>query len=113
MATYKELSAKPASDYLVPENFRTDWDGPIGHPRREQQYRVGLDYSERAHRISIANNSVWGASMKDGGQLSSCEGIGYHSCTADLLRGFLDGPAEVVVFREWSLTPTIIKPART
>lgn len=112
MASYKELAEKPASDYLVPENFRTSWDGPEGSKYREEQYRTGLSYSENATRITIGQNSVWGASMKSSSVVSSYEGIGYHACTADLLRGFLDGPAEIVVYRAGQ-DPTIIKPART
>lgn len=109
---YKTLSEKPAHEYLVPENFRTDWDGRVGDARREQQYREGLAQSERCTRIIIGSNSVWGGTTKDGGSLTSYEGIGYHSCTADLLRGFLDGPAEIVVHRK-DQPPTVIKPART
>lgn len=108
---YKSLAMKPAIDYLGPENFRTDWDGNLGSSRREEKYREGLAWSAKAVRITIGINSVWGATLKDGGTLTSYEGIGYHSGTADLLRGFLDGPAEVVVYRHDG-SRTVIKPAK-
>ena len=108
---YKTLSEKPAHEYLIPENFRTDWDGRAGDAKREEQYRTGLHWSGKCSRISIGTNSVWSATTKEGSSVSSYEGIGYHSCTADLLRGFLDGPAEIVVYRR-DQEPTVIKPAR-
>jgi hypothetical protein len=100
-----------ASDFLIPENFRTGWDGQVGDPRREEQYRKGLAMSEQAHTISISYSDSWSATMKDGGSQTAYERIGYHACTADLLRGFLDGPAQIVVYRQDQI-PTIIKPAR-
>lgn len=105
--TYAELSAKPASDYLNPANFQTAMDGAPPASYRAEQYRKGLEFGKNAEYIAIAANSVWGGRTKDGGHVSSCEGIGYHSCTAELLRGFLESGAPLFVYRidgsKWQL----------
>lgn len=98
MATYKELNARPAKDFLRPENFRTEFDG-ANKGYGEKQYRHGREVSESARYVYIGANGTWGASLKSGGHLTSYEGIGYHAHTESLLRGFLDGPAPIVVYR--------------
>jgi hypothetical protein len=100
--------------YLGPDRFKTPNDGlpPPGYA--EEQYRTGRRVSEESTEIIIAVNGVWGAFGKDGSSTVSYERIGYHSCTAPLLRGFLDGPAEIVVCR-WTadgFRRTVIRPAR-
>jgi hypothetical protein len=64
--------------------------------------------------VSISVTGTWGATGKDGSTTTSYERIGYHSCTAPLMRGFLDGPAEIVVFRstQSGLSTTVIRPAK-
>lgn len=97
---YKTLSSLPAEAYLNSERFVTAFDAM--HKNRDtaaRQYQHGMDVGKRANRVHIAVNSVWSASMKDGGSLQSYEGIGYHACTADLLRGFLDSGVTIVVHR--------------
>jgi hypothetical protein len=69
---------------------------------QSKQYQHGLDIGRNASSVHIAVNSTWSARMKDGASLSSYEGIGYHACTADLLRGFIDSGVRIVVHR---LTP--------
>ena len=49
--------------------------------------------------MSISENGVWGAQLKDGSHLSSYEVLGYHACTADLLRGLLDSGVPIRVYR--------------
>jgi hypothetical protein len=108
---YKELSELSAEAYLDPKNFITDYDKTLDDYAKEQ-YEKGLNTGKEFALISIGASSVWSASMNGRGSLlSSYEGIGYHSCTADLLRGFLDSPAKVVVYRAWNLDGVVIKEA--
>jgi hypothetical protein len=105
--SYTELEALSPTDYLN----KTDWDAR--NPAREQQqYQEGLDYSNKAHTVFINYKSVWGADMLDGSMVTSYEGIGYHAHTSSLLRGFLAGPARIVVQR-WrdGIVETEIKPS--
>jgi hypothetical protein len=104
----------PPAAYLDPDLFRTPNDGLPAPGYAEEQYRTGLRVSEASAEIVIAVNGVWGATGKDGSSTGSYERIGYHSCTAPLLRGFLDGPAQIRVCR-WTATgytSTVIRPAR-
>lgn len=110
MAGYNELTALPPEAYLDPERFRTEWDDPDG-AYAAQQYAEGLKISRQAETVCIACNGTWTARMRAGGVTTSYEGIGYHSCTADLLRGFLDGPAPLVVYRWSNPDGTTIKTA--
>ena len=96
--TYVELNAMAPEMFLNPDNFVTDYDAGAGEYKR-QQYQHGLEISRQAKQVAVGMNGTWSAEMLGGSFLSSSEGIGYHSCTADLLRGFLDGPAEIVVYR--------------
>lgn len=107
---YKTLNALPALAFLNPETFVTSFDD-VKKGYKQEQYEHGLQVSREAKRVTISINSAWSAQMQGGSFLSSYEGIGYHSCTADLLRGFLDGGAEIVVFRDTGagISETIIK----
>lgn len=104
MPTYKELAALSAFAYLSTDNFRTMFDaqhvasGEFGYAAR--QYKSGLEVGQKSTEIHIAVNSVWSARGKDGGHTSSYEGIGYHACTADLLRGFIDSGCKIIVHRD-------------
>jgi hypothetical protein len=65
----------------------------------QSQYEKGLKYANESVEVGIGMNGTWFASGKDHSQTSSYEGIGYHSCTAELLRGLLSGTARFVVYR--------------
>ena len=100
--------------YLDPDRFKTPNDGlpPPGYA--DEQYQKGLRISHESVSVHLSVTGTWGATGKDGSSTTSYERIGYHSCTAPLLRGFLDGPAAVVVAR-WTPTgysTTVIRPAK-
>jgi hypothetical protein len=111
-ANYNELRALPAEAYLDWEQFDTVFDQfpeNVAKNLAESKYEYGLKIASEYDTIYIAMNSVWSASGgPNGGALTSSEGIGYHACTKDLLHGFLDGEAKVVVYREGQ-EPTVIK----
>lgn len=96
---YPTLNAMSAESFRNPELFRTSYDAKLGDSVREKHYRTGLEVSTKSREVIIAANGIWEASRHDGSRMISYEGIGYHSCTADLLRGFLDGPAPLVIYR--------------
>jgi hypothetical protein len=109
--SYAVLRALPPEAYLDPAGFRTGDDhlhGANGYPA--QQYRQGRSVSAEAEEIHITAAGTWGARLPAGGYLTAAEGIGYHACTADLLRGFLDGPAPILVWRDGQPDPAEIKP---
>ena len=95
---YKELNALPASAFTNPENFKTRMDS-VQPQICKDNYQRGLKLSHESKSISISISSVWSSVGKDGSNTSSYEGIGYHTGTSELLRGFLDGPAQVIVYR--------------
>ena len=100
---YKELENLAPEKYLNWQNFATPWDNlPIHREQKtaEIQYLLGLTLSKEHidGHISIAYNGTWGA-WKPNSSTVSYEGIGYHACTKDLLHGFLDGPAPLIVHR--------------
>jgi len=114
---YPELQEFPAEAYLEPSNFQTEHDctAPGSRPAAYavEQYQKGLRISKEAKRVTIGVDSVWGCLRRDGGMTRSYEGIGYHAGTCALLTGFLQGPAELVVYR-WGptgITEHIIKEA--
>lgn len=93
---YDTLNAMAPETFLKPENFVTTWDrADYGN----EQFASGLKTSREAKTIYINASGTWGADMLSGAALSAYEGIGYHANTADLLRGFLAGPAPIVVYR--------------
>ncbi|MEU8948808.1 hypothetical protein [Streptomyces sp. NPDC048489] len=122
MRFYSELNALPPEAFLKPENFVTEYD-QRDPKRAEEQYREGLRLSAAYDRIVIRAGGTWAAecgplhaeaNVYMGKCAYSYEGIGYHGNTADLLRGFLDGPAPVDVERrqeDYSVTTTRIKEA--
>ena len=105
MASYAVLNAMPASAFLEPKNFHTDLDTPA---RCKEQYLKGVEIASRAKRVGVGAGGTWFADMKDGSCLTSYEGIGYHSGTADLWRGLLECE-NVVIFRLPDLGQTILK----
>ena len=100
---YKELSAIPPETYLHPEKFQTVTDSLPPSKYAQEQHQKGLLTGLHAREITVSCSSVWGATMLDGGALSSYEGIGYHSRTAELLQGFLDSGCKIVVYRHGPL----------
>jgi hypothetical protein len=95
MKPYSILNAMAPTEFLKPETFRTGSDREAyGH----EQHAKGVLISLQAESVSISCSGTWGA-HEGNGVTTSCEGIGYHANTADLLRGFLDGPAPVRVYR--------------
>jgi hypothetical protein len=107
--SYAILRALPADAYLVWENFGTHYD-TMNPERAAEQYAEGLRISREAAEVSISCRGTWGARLASGGDVTSYEGIGYHAHTDSLLRGFLEGPAPVVVYRLDGEFCTEIKP---
>lgn len=98
-AGYAELNTLAPETFLDWELFTTGFDGARAEGYRLEQYRKGFDTGVASNYVFISANGTWGAQMKDGSQLTACEGIGYHAGTADLLHGFLDSGVPFKVFR--------------
>lgn len=99
MPTYKELEALPPEAYLDPENFRTDWDKMHCPAREAERHEEGYKLGKSAVCVSLDYRGVWGASLRNGGQVTSYEGIGYHALTHAFLRGILASKCKLVVHR--------------
>lgn len=99
MSTYARLNAMPAESFLNPDNFKTETDHLPEKGYAEKQYQLGLRISNESKEVGVSANGTWWARGKNGSQTTSYEGIGYHSCTADLLRGLLAGEAKFIVYR--------------
>lgn len=93
---YAQLEKLSPADYLDWQNFDTPWDK--NNEYAEKQYCKGLEIGKEYTHVYICCNGTWGAS-KDNTQLSSYEGIGYHASTKELLHGFIDSGAEIIVYR--------------
>lgn len=114
---YHELDALPAAAFRNPDLFVTPWDTlpeNIARNIAQQQYNHGLSIGQEYPVITIGAHTVWSAEkpLSDGSRsLMSYEGIGYHACTADLLRGFLASPARIVIYRytDHGISETCIK----
>lgn len=106
--TYEELEALEPEAYLNPGNFLTPWDA-LDSSYSRQQYEKGMRIGQEASTVYIAINGTWSARMKDGSHISSYEGIGYHSGTSALLKGFLDSGCRVSVYRRHLKGETVIK----
>lgn len=112
---YAELDALPAEAFRNPALFVTPFDTlPENRAagRANLQYQTGLEIGREWDTITIGAHTTWGAHMDAGMKhLSAYEGIGYHACTADLLRGFLDSPARLIVYRytDHGISETVIK----
>lgn len=113
---YKQLSALSAKTYLIPQNFITEFDVLPEHLNSgyaQKQYQRGLEVGKEYSLIVIGPQSVWSGHEpynKQSSYIESWEGIGYHACTANLLQGFLDSPARIVVHR-YSRKSTTLKRA--
>jgi hypothetical protein len=82
------------------EDYVTHYDSlPQNAPRHAEQYETGRRMAREGQTIFIAVNSVW-SSQKPGCFTSSYEKLGYHSCTADLIRGWVDGGATIIDYRD-------------
>lgn len=90
------MKSYTAEDFKDPMKFITLFD----RGENKQQYNKGLQLGQKAEYIAISIGNVWSAKLKNGGDVSSYEKIGYHSGTADLLRGFLDSKCTLKVYRE-------------
>jgi len=97
MASYADLNARPARDFLDAPSFGTDFD--VDEDRSEQRYQDELKRCEGYTAFHIGINGTWSAKCKDGGHVSSYEGIGYHAYTADLLQAVLDSDCAFIVHR--------------
>lgn len=119
-AGYDELCELPAAAYLEWENFRTPFD-VLGDEMAQKQYVKGLKYGKKSKQakggagaVQIRADGTWGCDLpatlpgSAGGYVSSYEGIGYHRATADLLRGFIDSGARIVVHR-WNGPAVVIQ----
>lgn len=115
---YTTLNALPPEAFREHERFVTGFD-VAGDDYAKEQYAKGLQVSAEYAEVDISANGTWGARGTAGqsentndASVSSSEGIGYHRGTADLLRGFLDGPAPIYVHRHSGegITRTCIKP---
>lgn len=107
---YDTLNKIRPEGFLVPDNFRTEYDNipdNIDSRYGELQYQKGLDTSNASHTVGITASGTWFAEGKSGSLTTSSEGIGFHSCTADLLRGLLVGSARFVVYRHGKASVTI------
>lgn len=101
-----------AQDFLSPEKFVTPADDLVCNTdRKVKQYQHGLETGKNALQISIGFTDAWGAHMKDGSLATAYEKLGWHSCTKELLQGFLDSGCEIVVHRytDTGFTRTVIK----
>lgn len=109
MYTHNYVNNLSPEVFLKPEIFKTIND--LDQIKAAESYSYGRYLSERSNRIGISSFTTWFASTKDGRMLSFSKIIGIDSYTSDILKGFLDGGAEVVVYR-YNLNPgpVIIKP---
>lgn len=103
MPSYDYLNKLPPWEFLNTLKFGTEADGfaeNIKNGLAKKQYQKGLELKEKAEHIFICANGTWGAKMKDGGTMTSCEGIGYHACTMHLLGGFIDSGLPIWIYRQ-------------
>jgi hypothetical protein len=102
---YTELERLDYSEYLNWQKFDTPQDTP---DRGKSQYEKGLAYGREAEFITLSYKGVWGC-VKGNSTVTSYEGIGYHSNTKELLRGFIDSGAVIVVYRWYADSPITCK----
>jgi hypothetical protein len=113
MPSYNELNKMSPEMFLNPDNFKTPNDEMRGEEYACKQYEKGLRIANESLEVGVSVGGTWFAIGKNGSQFQSYEGIGYHPCTSDLLKGFLDGSAQFVIVRltDKGYTQTCIKPA--
>jgi len=97
---YATLNKLPAHTFLDWEKFKTNYAIEQNEEYTLKRYNEALKISQEAQEVFISASGTWGADLKNGGLLSSYEGIGYHAGSAWMLKGFLDGPASIVVYRD-------------
>jgi hypothetical protein len=102
---WKSETCSPET-FLHPEEFRQQSDFARRDNYQQEQYERGLPIGRTSVHVWIGFNGVWSAKPNSGGSLVSYERIGYHSCTADLLRGFIDSGCTLGVTRYNKLTRT-------
>ncbi len=104
---YNELNELSPMVFCDPINFQTEFDTmPCNKDLHDRQYQLGLQTGRDYEVIIISAYSTWSAQSPHR-FCTSCEGIGYHACTADLLRGFIDSGAPIVVYRGHDTKPFI------
>jgi hypothetical protein len=87
---------------LRPADYTTPYDHlHVGTPYPAAQYDKGIQHAEQGYTIHISRTGCWSAVRPDElGGTFSYERIGYHACTSDLVRGWIDGGATIVDHRE-------------
>ncbi len=92
---YSDLNKLAPIAFLHPHLFKTELDNDErGKTQYEKGKNIEYDY------ILITYGGTWSAGDFDSHRYcTSYEGIGYHSNTADLLRGFLASGKPVYVMR--------------
>ena len=106
---YKELCALPPTTYLNWQAFgmALDRDGDeIATAQYAKGLKIGTDAKAYGGSVYIRSDGTWAADVPNAnpkaqymGLISSCEGIGYHRSTKDLLHGFIDSGCKIVVRR--------------
>jgi hypothetical protein len=98
MKPYSQLCILAPEAYLKPEDFTTGFDTDA---LAKKQYEKGLKVSNESVEVGISANGCWYAVGHDGSLTTSYEGVGFHTNTADLLRGLLAGTAKFHVYRNY------------
>ena len=98
MHSRKELNYRPALDFLEPQNFSTLFD-VTGSSKLKEQYEKGLSISRESRVVGISIDGTWWAKGIDGSMTNAYEVVGYHVGTCEIIHGFLDGPAQFIVYR--------------
>lgn len=98
--SYDILEKLPPRAYLKPEDFT---GGDVHHPGfvayQQEQYEKHLRGAENYTEFFISVNGTWGARTKEGGHITSYEGIGYHSATSMILKAIIDSGVPFYVYR--------------
>lgn len=91
------MHAKDATPecFATPHLFTTTFDT---EKHGAAQYQTGKHVGTEAREVHISTGGVWSARARLS-RISSCEAIGYHANTADLLRGFIDSGTKLYVHR--------------
>lgn len=97
---------------INPADFRTDCDtlpSIIARDYAGEQYRKARELAAKPGAVVyISMTGSWSAEYQSeapynpGGKVhvTAYERLGYHTCTADLIRGWLDGGVRILSYRE-------------
>ncbi len=97
MASYLDLNARSVSAFLDASAFRTSFD--VSKDRGKERYQRELLCCAEYVTFHIGINGTWSATTREGGSVTSYEGIGYHAYTAELLQAVLDSDCAFVIHR--------------